>query len=271
MIPAAVAAARTADTAVVLANRTAGEDMDHTSLDLPGDQNQLIAAVAAANPRTVVVLNTDGPVAMPWLNSVAGVVQTWYGGRATGTALAAVLFGDSDPAGRLPVTFPANEAQGAGATPATYPGDGTTVAYGEDVAVGYRSYDRHGQNPLFPFGHGLSYTTFAIGDLTLAWDAAASTLTATAKVTNSGTRTGWSVVQLYAALPAAADAEPRRLVGFRKVQLAKGAGTRVTFTVTAQDLSTWQSGAWRLTPGLYTLSAGQSSRDLPVQRTVTLG
>ncbi|MGW4696646.1 beta-glucosidase H [Kitasatospora cineracea] len=271
LIPAAVAAARAADTAVVFANRMAGEDMDHTSLDLPGDQNQLIAAVAAANPRTVVVLNTDGPVAMPWLNSVSGVVQAWYSGRAAGTALAAVLFGDSDPAGRLPVTFPATATQGAGATPATYPGDGTTVAYSEDTAVGYRYYDRYGQNPLFPFGHGLSYTTFAVGDLTLAWDASAKTLTATAKVTNSGTRTGWSVVQLYAALPAAANAEPRRLVGFRKVQLAKGASTRVTFTVTAQDLSTWTSGAWYLTPGLYTLSAGQSSRDLPVQRTITLG
>ncbi|WP_329493561.1 glycoside hydrolase family 3 protein [Kitasatospora herbaricolor] len=270
LIPAAVAAARAADTVVVLANRIAGEDMDHGGLDLPGDQNQLIAAVAAANPRTVVVLNTDGPVAMPWLGSVAAVVQSWYGGQAMGTALAAVLFGDSDPAGRLPVTFPAAPAQGPGSTPATYPGDGTTVAYTEDIAVGYRYYDRNGQSPLFPFGHGLSYTSFALGDLTTSYDASAKLLTATVNVTNSGTRTGWSVVQLYAALPASANAEPRRLVGFRKLQLAPKASTRVTFTVPAEDLSVWQSGAWALVPGLYTVHAGRSSRDLAAQRALTI-
>lgn len=271
LIPAAVAAARAADTVVVLANRTAGEDMDHASLDLPGDQNQLISAVAAVNPRTVVVLNTDGPVAMPWLGSVASVVQSWYGGQAMGTALAAVLFGDSDPAGRLPVTFPATPAQGPGSTPATYPGNGTTVSFGEDTAVGYRFYDRNNQSPLFPFGHGLSYTGFALGDLTASYDASARVLTATVNVTNSGARTGWSVVQLYAALPAAADAEPRRLVGFRKVQLAPKASTRVTFTVPAQDLSVWQSGAWSLVPGLYTVHAGRSSRDLAAQRALAIG
>jgi beta-glucosidase len=188
-----------------------------------------------------------------------------------GTALAAVLFGDADPAGRLPVTFPAGAAQGPGSTPATYPGDGTTVAYNEDINVGYRFYDRNGQSPLFPFGHGLSYTTFAVGDLSTSYDSATRTLTVAVTVTNSGSRTGQHVVQLYAALPAAANAEPRRLVGFRKVQLAARAGTRLTFTVPAQDLSVWQSGAWTLPSGLYTLYAGHSSRDLAVQRALTIG
>ncbi len=271
LIPAAVSAARAAEVAVVFANRIAGEDMDHAALGLPGDQDQLIAAVAAANPRTVVVLNTDGPVTMPWLNSVAGVVQVWYGGRGMGTALAAVLFGDTDPAGRLPVTFPASATQGPGSTRATYPGDGTTVAYSEDINVGYRFYDRYGQSPLFPFGHGLSYTSFALGDLSTSYDSVTRTLTVAVSVTNSGSRTGRHVVQLYAALPAAANAEPRRLVGFRKVQLAPRANTRLTFTVPAADLSVWNAGAWSLPSGLYTLYAGHSSRDLAVQRAVAIG
>lgn len=270
LIPDAVAATTGADAAVVFVNRIAGEDMDHATLGLPGDQDQLIAAVAAANPRTVVVLNTDGPVAMPWLGSVGAVLQSWYGGSAMGTALASVLFGDTDPGGRLPVTFPATASQGPAATSATYPGDGTTVTYSEDIAVGYRYYDRTNQTPLFPFGHGLSYTTFALGGMTATWNTAAKALTVTVTVTNSGGRAGSEVVQIYAGLPAAADAEPRRLVAFRKLTLQPRQSTQLTITVPAQDLSVWKSATWTLVPGLYTVSAGHSSRDLPVQRTVTI-
>jgi len=270
LIPAAVTAAKAATTAVIVVNRIAGEDMDHNTLSLPGDQNELITAVAAANPNTVVVLNTDGPVAMPWLSSVRAVVQIWYGGRGMGTALAAVLFGDADPAGRLPVTFPASEAQGPAATPATYPGVNKVVRFDEGVNVGYRYYDRAGQEPLFPFGHGLSFTTFALGDLAASY--ASGTLTMSVTLTNTGTRAGWQTVQLYAALPASADAEVRRLVGFRKVHLTAGQRAQVTITVSARALSVWNPAAnsWNLTPGLYTLSAGTSSRDLPVRRTITL-
>ncbi|MGM1063828.1 glycoside hydrolase family 3 protein [Saccharothrix sp. Mg75] len=270
LIPAAVTAARGADAAVVVVNRVAGEDMDHDTLSLPGDQDALIAAVAAANPDTVVVLNTDGPVAMPWLGSVRAVVQTWYGGRGTGTALAAVLFGDADPAGRLPVTFPASEAQGPATTPATYPGVDKVVRFDEGVHVGYRHYDKAGQEPLFPFGHGLSYTTFTLGDLTASYGG--GTLTTGVTLTNTGTRAGWQTVQLYAALPPSAKAEVRRLVGFRKVHLTPGQRTRVAIAVPERALSVWNpaTDAWVLTPGLYTLSAGTSSRDLPVRRTITL-
>ncbi|MEV6308264.1 glycoside hydrolase family 3 C-terminal domain-containing protein [Streptomyces sp. NPDC051840] len=271
LIPAAVAAARAADAAVVLVNRVAGEGMDHGSYGLPGDQDQLITAVAAANPRTVVVLNTDGPVATPWLNDVEGVVQTWYAGRGAGTALAAVLFGDSDPSGRLPVTFPADAGQGPGTSPATYPGTNATVSYDEGIAVGYRYYDSKGQAPRFPFGHGLSYTTFTHGSPEVTYDKAAKQVTVAVTVTNTGRRQGTEVVQVYATLPAGADAEPRRLVAFQKVTLPAAGGKRLTLAIPVQDLTTWKSGALTLTPGTYTLATARSSRDITTQRTLALG
>ncbi|MFE9045182.1 glycoside hydrolase family 3 protein [Streptomyces sp. NPDC007818] len=271
LIPAAVQAARGADAAVVFVHRMAGEAMDHAQLTLPADQNQLVTAVAAANPRTIVVLNTDGPVAMPWLNDVEAVIQAWYGGRGMGTALAAVLFGDSDPAGRLPVTFPAGTAQGPGTTPATYPGVNGTVAYDEGTAIGYRHYDAQGQQPLFPFGHGLSYTTFAHGSLEAAYDATAQAVALSVTVTNSGSRQGTDVVQIYATLPAAAAAEKRRLVAFRKLTLAPGAGRRVTFTIPAADLTVWSAGTWKLVPGLHTFATARDSRTMTAQRAVTIG
>ncbi|MGW5175363.1 glycoside hydrolase family 3 C-terminal domain-containing protein [Streptomyces sp. NPDC004082] len=270
LIPAAVAAARRAEAAVVFVNRVAGEDMDHGHLGLPGDQDQLVTAVAAANPRTVVVLNTDGPVAMPWLPDVEAVVQAWYGGRGTGTALAAVLFGDSDPSGRLPVTFPADATQGPGTTPGTYPGTDGTVSYDEGIAVGYRFYDSRGQQPLFPFGHGLSHTTFAHGSLDVTHDRTARQVTVSVTVTNTGPREGTDVVQVYAALPDAAAAEPRRLVAFRKVTLAPAASRRLTLTVPVQDLTVWKAGAWTLVPGTYTFATARSSRDLTARRALSL-
>ncbi|MBM7054323.1 beta-glucosidase [Streptomyces durocortorensis] len=270
LIPAAVAAARAADAAVVFVNRMAGEEMDHAAFGLPGDQNQLISAVAAANPRTIVVLNTDGPVDMPWLPDVEAVIQSWYGGRGMGTALAAVLYADSDPSGRLPVAFPADASQGPGTTPATYPGTGARVEYAEGTSVGYRFFDAKNQSPRFPFGHGLSYTTFALGGLEVSYSASTQQVTASVAVTNSGGRQGTEVVQLYAALPAAAGSDPRRLVAFRKVTLDKGASTRLDFTVPARDLAVWSSGAFKTLPGQYLLLAGRSSRDLTVQRAFTI-
>ncbi|MFW3463932.1 glycoside hydrolase family 3 C-terminal domain-containing protein [Streptomyces microflavus] len=271
LIPAAVQAATKAEAAVVFVNRIAGEAMDHEQLTLPGDQNQLITAVAAANSRTIVVLNTDGPVAMPWLNDVEAVIQTWYGGRGMGTALAAVLFGDSDPSGRLPITFPTDASQGPGTTTATYPGKNGTVSYDEGIAIGYRYYDTKGQQPQFPFGHGLSYTTFAHGSPEASYSAASRTVTLSVTVTNSGNRPGTEVVQVYATLPTAAAAEPRRLVAFRKTNLAPGASRRLTFTIPTDDLTVWTSGTWALVPGLYTFATARNSRAITAQRNLTIG
>ena len=271
LIPAAVTAARAADAAVVFVNRVAGEGMDHDGYALPGDQDQLIRAVAAANPRTIVVLNTDGPVATPWIDDVEAVLQAWYGGRGAGTALAAVLFGDSAPAGRLPVTFPTDATQGPGTTPDTYPGTHGTVAYAEGTAVGHRYYDARKQTPRFPFGHGLSYTTFAHGSLEATYDAAAEQIAVGVTVTNTGRRQGTETLQVYATLPASAAAEPRRLVAFQKVTLpASGAG-RLNLTIPVQDLTVWKSGAMTVTPGLYTFATARSSREVTAQRTLTLG
>lgn len=270
LIPAAVDAARAADAAIVFVNRVAGEDMDHLALGLPGDQEQLIAAVAAVNPRTTVVLNTDGPVTMPWLGDVEAVLQAWYGGRGMGTALAAVLFGDSDPSGRLPVTFPADATQGPGTTPATYPGSNGAVSYDEGISIGYRYYDSKGQQPRFPFGHGLSYATFAHGSLEAAYDKRAKTVTVGVTVTNTSSRKGTELVQFYAALPSAAAAEPQRLVAFRKLTLAPAGSQRLTVTIPVDNLTIWKAGAWALVPGRYAFATAHSSRDLTAQRAVPI-
>ncbi len=187
-----------------------------------------------------------------------------------GTALAAVLFGDSDPSGRLPVTFPADATQGPGNTPASYPGKNGAVTYDEGIAVGYRYYDAVGQQPRFPFGHGLSYTSFAHGSLEAAYDQATRNVTLSVNVTNTGGRKGTEVVQVYATLPGAAAAEPRRLVVFRKVTLDAAGSQRLTLTIPAQDLTVWKSGNWVLVPGAYTFATARSSRDLTAQRALTI-
>jgi beta-glucosidase len=251
----AVAAARRSDAAVVFVNDVTSEGTDRTTLALPGDQDRLIQAVAAANPRTVVVLNTSGPVLMPWAGRVAGVLEAWYPGQEDGNAIASVLFGDVDPAGRLPMTFPADERQGPAKTPAEYPGDGAAVHYDEGVLVGYRWYDAKGEKPLFPFGHGLSYTTFRYGDLQASRDAVR------VRVTNTGRRAGTEVAQLYLGLPASADEPPSRLKGFQKVRLSPGQTATVTFRLDARALSAWD-GTWRVRPGIYKVAVGSSSRDI---------
>ena len=272
-IAEAAEAAAAADVAVVLVNRVAGENMDHTTLALPGDQDALVRAVAEANPRTVVVLNTDGPVLTPWLEDVGALLQTWYAGRELGTALASVLFGDADPAGRLPVTFPADEGQGPGASPRTYPGVGGRVHYEEGPDIGYRFYQRHGQTPRFAFGHGLSYTGFEYSALGLSREGADDELAVGVNVRNTGDRDGHTVVQVYAGLPASADAAPARLAAFRKVALAAGERERVELRVSLADLRAWDdaAGELRLHPGLYRIRVGTSSADLPLERSIRLG
>jgi beta-glucosidase len=257
----AVAAARAADVAVVFVNDVTGEGSDRSSLALPGDQNQLIEAVARANPRTVVVLNTGGPVLAPWLSHVPGVFEVWYPGQEYGTAIARLLYGDVNPSGKLPMTWPANEQQG----PASQYSDLHLVneRYSEGVDVGYRWYDATGQRPLFPFGHGLSYSTFRYSNLRVT-PAGRATFTVTARVTNTGAHAGADVAQLYLGAPATAHEPPKQLKGYDKVDLRPGQSTIVRFRITAQDLASWRGGRWTVVPGTYTVMVGNSSRSLPL-------
>jgi beta-glucosidase len=236
---------------------------DRPSLNLPSAQDELIEAVAAANPNTVVVINAGAPVAMPWLNQVAGVVDAWYPGQVNGTALASVLFGQTDPGGHLPVTFPASLSQVPASTTAEFPGNGSEVLYSEGIDVGYRWYDTQNSTPLFPFGFGLSYTTFAFSDLRLSGATTDGTqaVRVTARVTNTGQRSGSDVAQLYLGDPAASGEPPRQLEGFQRVTLAAGASTTVSFTITPRDMSWWSDSAngWTQTPGQYGVYVGDSS------------
>ena len=248
-----------------LASTAVGEGMDRASLGLPGDQDRLIAAVAETNPRTVVVLNTGGPVLMPWLDQVGAVVQAWLPGQQFGRALAAVLFGDADPGGRLPVTFPADPGQGPITGPERWPGTDGDARYDEGVLVGYRWYDEHGQEPLFPFGYGLSLGAYEYGQPKVEQDEVTGAVTVMVQVTNIGRHPGAEVVQLYVAAPPAAGQPPRQLKGFAKVRLDPGATAEVTIRLDPDDLAAAcdeASGEWVVHPGRYELLVGRSSRDI---------
>ncbi|MFG2592312.1 glycoside hydrolase family 3 protein [Streptomyces sp. NPDC048438] len=271
LIPAAVETARKADVAVVFVNNFSGEAIDRDNLSLPGDQDRLIEEVAAANPNTVVVLNTSGPMLMPWLGRVKGVVQAWYQGAATGTSIADVLYGDADPGGRLPVTFPAREDQG----PTTYTGDKSdraygTIAYDEGIHIGYKWYDKHGQKPLFSFGHGLSYTTFSLRSLRVRdrdrrdWRGDDAATEVRVEVRNTGRRSGSHVVQVYVGhLPTKVDTPARKLAGFAKVTLEPGERRTVTIPVNRRTLSYWDEGGsrWVTPTGKVPLYVGASAAD----------
>ncbi|MCL1870797.1 MAG: glycoside hydrolase family 3 C-terminal domain-containing protein [Promicromonosporaceae bacterium] len=270
LVQQAAQTAAAADVAVVYANDAESEGSDLGSIDLPGQQNALISAVAAANPHTVVVLNTGSAVTMPWLGSVQGVLEAWYPGQEAGDAIASLLFGDTNPSGKLPVTFPRSLADVPASTTAQWPGTGGTVQYSEGLDVGYRWYDDKGVAPLFPFGYGLSYTTFKVSDLKVSpVMAEGGKVIAQATVANTGSREGSDVVQVYLSQPAGSGEPPKGLVGFAKVDLKPGQSKNVNVQISARDASTWDSDAqqWTLTPGTYTVRAGDSSADLPAAAT----
>ena len=202
-IPEAVTAAQAATDAIIFVSLPEGEESDLTSLDLSSADETMIADVAAANPNTIVVINSGGPVVMPWLNDVAGVFENWYGGDETGAAVAALIFGTVDPSGKLPVTFPASLSQVPAQTEAQWPGTSTGVDYSEGVDIGYRWYQSAGITPLFPFGYGLSYTKFSFSNLNVGAFNANGTATVTATITNTGSVAGADVAQLYVGDPAA--------------------------------------------------------------------
>ena len=264
-------AARRSDVAVVFANDDESEFGDRSSLDLPGDQDQLIATVAQANPRTVVVLNTGGPVLMPWAAHVPALLEAWYPGQEDGNAIAAVLFGDVNPSGKLPMTFPATADQVPAATRAQYPGVDGQVQYQEGIFAGYRWYDEHGILPLFPFGHGLSYSTFGMRHLAVSSSTGhpGGGLVAGLDVTNTGPRAGAEVVQLYLGFPPTAGEPPLQLKGVQKLFLEPGQTRHVALQLTERDLSYWDTAShgWVVPPGPFQLAAGSSSRDLQTKTT----
>ncbi|WP_418955828.1 beta-glucosidase family protein [Streptomyces tritici] len=262
----AVAAARAAHTVVLFAYEDATEGRDRTGLALPGHQEALIRAVTAANRRTVVVLNTSSAVTMPWLDRTAAVLQMYYPGQEGAAATAAVLFGDADPGGRLTQTFPtAEDTHPMAGDPHRYPGKDGTEEYSEGVHVGHRWYDARGVAPLFPFGHGLSYTTFAYEGLRLA-PRADGALDVTFTVRNTGDRAGVEVAQIYAgpSPDLRLDQPAQFLAGYRRVELAAGERRRITVRVAARTLSSFDParGGWVLGTGVREVRVGASSRDL---------
>ncbi|MFI9377576.1 glycoside hydrolase family 3 protein [Streptomyces parvulus] len=261
----AVAAAAAAETAVVFAQDEGSEGYDRPSLSLPDGQDRLIAAVAEANPNTVVVLNTGSSVLMPWLDDTAAVLQMWYPGQEGAQATAALLYGDANPGGKLTQTFPAAEdAHPMAGHPERFPGVNGEQEYSEGVHVGHRWYDQQGVRPLFAFGHGLSYTSFAYRNLAVERTATGAAVRVT--VRNTGARTGKEVVQVYLGPSAETGAaQPvRKLAGYTKVTLAPGQEKRVTVPVGARALQYWDTArdAWQPAPGARDVQVGSSSADI---------
>ena len=262
---AAVAAAAAAEVAVLIIGTNADwetEGEDRTHMDLPGAQDELVRRVAAANPRTVVVINSGSPVSMPWLADVAAVMQVWFPGEAFGEALADMLFGITEPGGRLPLTIPKQLSD----TPAYpyHPGRDGRAEYGEGLLIGHRWYDAQGIEPAFPFGFGLGYTTWDLGAAAVTGDIETG-VTVSVPVHNTGERTGGTVLQCYVE-PAAAEAgRPlRTLQGFVRVRAEAGESAVVTIELDTRSFSRWdaETHAWIVAPGDYRVLLGWSSREL---------
>ena len=283
----AAAAAKGADVAIVFAYMWASESMDLKSLTLPHDQDAIISAVAAANPHTIVVLETGNPVTMPWVDKPAAILEAWFAGSDGANAVGNVLFGSVNPSGKLPNTFPKSEADLPHPTLTSPPLESMRfsgpvspeqraaglpafqVTYDEGVKVGYKWYDAENKKPLFPFGFGLSYTTYRYSALQVT---PGDKVKVTFTVTNTGAREGSEIAEVYAALPADAQEPPKRLVGFTRVKLNAGEKRNVTVEIDPKYLSIFdeQKDDWSLLPGQYTIQVGGSSDSLPLKATVNL-
>lgn len=276
MIAEAVQAAKAAKVAVVFAglpDTYESEGYDRTHMAMPACQNRLIEAVAGANPNTVVVLHNGSPVEMPWLGKVKAVLEAYLGGQAVGIATVRLLYGDANPCGHLAETFPVKLSDNPSYL--YYGGEGDEADYREGVFVGYRYYDKKEMPVLFPFGFGLSYTTFACSNLRLSGAKITDqeTLTATVTVTNTGSRAGKTVVQLYVGDRESTVLRPiRELKGFEKVELQPGESGDVTFTLDKRAFAYWNAAIhdWHVETGAFTIEVGQSSRDIEVSGEVTV-
>ncbi len=281
-VAAAAAAAKGADVAIVFAYQWESEGVDLATLSLPDNQDALIEAVAAANPHTIVVLETGTAVTMPWIGKVAGVVEAWYAGSAGHTALANVLTGEVNATGKLAMTFPKSDAdlphtmipalskedEGAGSGAVddrAHMQSRYTVTYDEGLKVGYKWYQAEHKEPLFPFGFGLSYTSYAYSGLKI--DDAAKSVTFSVK--NTGKRAGAEIAQVYATIPVA-DEPFKRLVGWQRVELAPGETKTVTVAVDPRVISVFdeKTETWSLPAGVYKIVAGPSSAETPLTGTL---
>jgi beta-glucosidase len=269
--------ARLSDVAVVVVRDYRNEHADLPSLTLSNEQDLLIQVVAAANPRTIVALATGGPALMPWLDQVPAVLESWYGGQEQGNALADILFGDVTPSGKLPVTFPRSDHDTPVSEPSQYAGrDGFVAHYSEGLGVGYRGYDQLGIEPLFPFGYGLSYTSFAYAQLQVEPETTDDTrnVQVSFTVTNTGGCVGAEIAQVYLGLPASTGEPLKRLVGWAKVELAPGETEEITVTLdpnaTSHPLSYWNvnTHGWETASGDYQVYVGASSRDIHLTDTL---
>ncbi|HEX7339299.1 MAG TPA: glycoside hydrolase family 3 C-terminal domain-containing protein [Rhodanobacteraceae bacterium] len=268
----AVKAAKASDVALVFVSKFETEGVDLDNIRLSDDQNHLIEAVAKANPNTIVVLNTGSAVTMPWIGKVRGVIEAWYPGQEYGKAIASILFGDTNPSGKLPVTFPVHQADVPASTQAQWPGMDGKVAYSEGLKVGYRWYDAKHVKPLFPFGYGLSYTSFKLGNIKVSPQRITSSgkVTVTVDLTNTGKRAGAEVAQLYVGHPASAGEPPKQLRAFDKVFLKPGQTRQVSLNVPARAFAVWNEGmhAWQVADGSYKIWVGNSSAHLPLEAQV---
>ncbi len=262
----AVAVAAGADAAIVVVGVESSEGLDRASLGLADGVNALIEAVATANSRTVVVLHTPGAVLMPWVDHVAAVAVGWYPGQENGLALAAVLFGDASPTGKLPVSFPASEGD------LPVPGSSASVPYTEGLEIGYRRLDAQGLVPLFPFGHGLSYTTFEYADLTVTPGDSDRQLRVNFSVTNTGARSGTETPQIYLEYPDVANEPPRVLRGFARVELAPGETRHVEILLGPREFRAYDVSRhdFLVPDGSYRIRVGSSSRDLRLETVLTV-
>ena len=292
-VAAAESAASKADVAIVFVYQWEAEGFDLPTLDLAPEQNKLVEGVAAANPRTIVVLETGSPATMPWAEKVQGIVEAWYPGIRGGEALAEILTGKVDPSGKLAITFPRSDADlphprlvtpPASSEPQLPPkvkppvdfmkvlGQGLPAFqtyYDEGLKVGYKWYDAENKPVLFPFGFGLSYTTFAYSDLRVTGGTAT---TVNFRLKNTGEQAGTEIAEVYAELPAAAQEPPKRLVGWARVALQPGETKQISIPVDRDRLTIFDVAHkdWELTPGSYSILVGSSSRDLPLTQTLTL-
>ena len=269
MLKDAVKAAASAEVAVVVVGRypkLEGEGFDVKTMDLPAGQDELIQAVEAVNPHTIVVLNTGDPVTMTkWIDKTPALVEMWYGGQEAGHALASILFGDANPSGKLPVSFPKRFEDSPAAS--NYPGENLKVNYAEGIYVGYRYFDTKNVEPQFPFGFGLSYTTFEYSDLKVASDSVQL------KIRNTGTREGAEIVQLYVHDGHSKIDRPlRELKGFQRVELKAGETKFVNFLLDPAAFSYWspEKKGWMAEPGKFEIQLGASSRDIRLRAPLEL-